>query len=152
VVKRHALSNDPYLDALIYPDNPASREQAVQMLMFAEGFRSYIGSGYQFNDVPVGYWARSWIRTAAAVNGGVVGGYPCGGVGEPCPGTYFRPTNGVTRGQFAKMVMKARGWWPNSYPGQEFEDVPPGSTFYEFVHSVYNQPLVNGEHIMSGYQ
>jgi hypothetical protein len=40
---------------------------------------------------------------------GLVSGYPCGNQGEPCPGTYFRPGNDVTRGQTAKIVYLARG-------------------------------------------
>ena len=42
---------------------------------------------------------------------GIIQGYPCGGVGEPCgPGTlpYFRPNNDVLRGQTAKIVQLAR--------------------------------------------
>ncbi len=39
---------------------------------------------------------------------GIAGGYPCGGVGEPCvPPTnraYFRPNNAATRGQMSKMA------------------------------------------------
>ena len=42
---------------------------------------------------------------------GVISGYPCGGAGEPCPGTYFRPNNNVTRGQTSKIVANT------FYPG-----------------------------------
>ena len=42
---------------------------------------------------------------------GIVNGYPCGGVGEPCgPGNlpYYRPNAGVTRQQMAKFTDLAR--------------------------------------------
>jgi hypothetical protein len=38
---------------------------------------------------------------------GVMGGYECGGEGEPCDDEnrpYFRPYNNVTRGQASKIV------------------------------------------------
>ncbi len=39
---------------------------------------------------------------------GFIGGYPCGGPGEPCVPPlnrpYFRPAGNVTRGQAAKIV------------------------------------------------
>jgi hypothetical protein len=46
---------------------------------------------------------------------GIVGGYPCGGTGEPCvpPGNraYFRPNNTATRGQMSKIAANA--FYPN---------------------------------------
>jgi hypothetical protein len=43
---------------------------------------------------------------------GIVSGYPCGGVGEPCnpPGNlpYYRPNNNVTRGQMSKFLDLGR--------------------------------------------
>jgi len=35
-----------------------------------------------------------------------VSGYTCGNP-EPCPGSYFRPVNPVTRGQTAKFISNA---------------------------------------------
>ena len=38
---------------------------------------------------------------------GVIGGYQCGGPGEPCDSenrAYFRPYNTLTRGQLAKIL------------------------------------------------
>ena len=56
----------------------------------------------QFTDVPSGSTFYSYIRCLACR--GIVGGYPCGGPSEPCPGPYFRPNNQVTRGQVNKIV------------------------------------------------
>ena len=43
---------------------------------------------------------------------GVISGYTCGGVGEPCVAPnnrpYYRPSNGVTRAQMAKFVENGR--------------------------------------------
>ena len=45
---------------------------------------------------------------------GVIGGYPCGAPLEPCDNQnrpYFRPSNGLTRGQTAKIVSNT--FFPN---------------------------------------
>ena len=78
--------------------------------------------------------SKLWIERLAGR--GIIGGYPCGGPGEPCvaPGNrpYFRPNANVTRGQLAKIVSGAAGW-TETPTGQTFADVPPGSTFYLYI-------------------
>jgi hypothetical protein len=77
---------------------------------------------------------------------GIVTGYPCGGPGEPCGTTgdpYFRPNSNVTRGQIAKIVSNAAGF-TEPVSGQTFEDVPPGSTFYEFVQRLTDREIMTG--------
>jgi carboxypeptidase T len=63
-------------------------------------------TGRQFEDVPPSHPFYEWIEKLAAL--GVMGGYPCGGLNEPCvpPNNrpYFRPANNVTRGQSARIV------------------------------------------------
>jgi hypothetical protein len=53
-------------------------------------------------DVPEGSTFWEWVEALATT--GAIQGYPCGGPGEPCPGTYFRPVYVVTRGQASKIV------------------------------------------------
>ena len=62
----------------------------------------------QFADVPATNPFYDYIRCLACR--GIVGGYPCGSPGEPCPGLYFRPDTNVTRGQVAKIVAEAAGF------------------------------------------
>ncbi len=85
-----------------------------------------------FNDVPVGSTFYDYIRCLACR--GIVGGYPCGGPGEPCPGSYYRPNNNVTRGQVSKIVAESAGF-SDAVPStqQTFEDVAPSSTFWLFI-------------------
>ncbi len=62
-------------------------------------------SGQQFEDVAIG--STYYTYTYRLVSRTIMGGYPCGGTGEPCrPGNlpYFRPNNNATRGQTAKIV------------------------------------------------
>ncbi len=95
----------------------------------------------QFEDVPVGSTFYTFIRCLACQ--GIVGGYPCGGPGEPCPGSYYRPGNNVTRGQLAKIVSSAAGFG-EPVSGQLFEDVPPSNTFYLWIGRLSQRGYVGG--------
>lgn len=61
--------------------------------------------GQTFEDVLPGATFYTFTERLASRN--IMGGYPCGGTGEPCgpeSRPYFRPANNVTRGQTAKIV------------------------------------------------
>ena len=76
----------------------------------------------------------------------MVSGYPCGGAGEPCDPQnrpYFRPSNNVTRGQIAKIIANGSKF-TDPVLGQTFEDVAPGTTFYEFVGRMASRSIING--------
>ena len=66
--------------------------------------------GYIFADVPPTHPFFNYIESAAEQ--GIINGYNCGGVQEPCDQfnrPYFRPNNKVTRAQVMKIVMIAAG-------------------------------------------
>ncbi len=97
----------------------------------------------QFTDVSPGSTFYTFIRCLACR--GIVGGYPCGGTGEPCPGSYFRPTNNVTRGQVSKIVSESAGFQdvvPS--PQQTFQDVAPGSTFALWIERLSMRGIIGG--------
>ena len=103
--------------------------------------------GLNFADVPPGSTFHSFISCLACK--GHIGGYACGGPGEPCNPTndpYFRPQSNITRGQIAKVVANAAGL-RNDVPldAQSFQDVPPATTFWLYVErlSIYG--------MMAGY-
>jgi hypothetical protein len=76
---------------------------------------------------------------------GIVGGYPCGGPGEPCPGSYYRPNNNVTRGQVSKIVSESAAFTdPVPSTQQTFEDVPPGSTFAQWIERLSTRGIIAG--------
>jgi hypothetical protein len=97
-----------------------------------------------FEDVPPGSTFYLYIERMASR--GIIAGYPCGGAGEPCmPGSrrYFRPNANSTRGQIAKIVANAAGF--SDPPGaQRFEDVLPGSTFFDYIQRLANRGIVDG--------
>jgi hypothetical protein len=98
-----------------------------------------------FQDVPVGSTFFPYVETAAANN--VIGGYACGGSGEPCvpPGNkpYYRPNASVTRGQLTKMVSLAFNF-TEPVTGQTFEDVPSTATFYSYTQRLAARNIIGG--------
>ncbi len=102
-----------------------------------------------FVDVPPSNTFYPYVQWMACR--GYIQGYPCGGLGEPCqpPGNapYFRPSNDVTRGQLLKMVTNAAAWpiiTPSSGNPPHFMDVPPGSTFFDYVETGYSHGIIGG--------
>jgi subtilisin family serine protease len=87
-----------------------------------------------FTDVQPTDTFYTWIRCLACR--GIISGYSDG---------TFRPNNNITRGQIAKMVSGAAGF-TEPVPTQMFEDVPPGSPFYDFI------GRLAGRGHMGGYQ
>ena len=86
----------------------------------------------QFTDVPEGSTFYSFIRCLACR--GIVNGYP---------DSTFRPNDNVTRGQLSKIVSNAAGY-SEPVGAQLFEDVVPGSTFYDFVQRLASRGYING--------
>jgi hypothetical protein len=82
--------------------------------------------------VPVGSTFYSYIHCLACQ--GVINGYPDG---------TFRPNNNVTRGQAAKIAGSCGPIQCNP-TGQTFEDVAPGSTFYDTIEHLAQLGIVNG--------
>ncbi|HEX9990875.1 MAG TPA: S-layer homology domain-containing protein [Chloroflexia bacterium] len=99
--------NRPYFR----PSNNATRGQLVKIVSNAAGLGD-TGAAQIFADVAPGNDFYTWVQRLASRS--MVGGYPCGGGGEPCDGQvrpYFRPYNDVTRGQASKII--ANSFFPN---------------------------------------
>jgi len=99
-----------------------------------------------FRDVPASNPFYAYIETAAADQ--IVSGYACGGVGEPCPGAYFRPFANVTRGQLSKIVVVAAnhvfGWDIINPATPTFSDVPANSAFYAYIETAVCHQVISG--------
>jgi hypothetical protein len=121
-----------------------TRGQLSKIVSNSAGFND-VPSGQQFEDVPVGSTFYTFIYRL--VHRGFINGYQCGGPNEPCvpPGflPYFRPNNNATRGQISKIDANAAGF--NDPPsGQQFEDVPPGSTYYTYTYRLVSRGVMQG--------
>ena len=93
--------------------NNATRGQISKIVAGAANLDDIIPNDRQtFEDVPNTHSFWLWIERLSSR--GIIGGYECGGPGEPCmPGNrpYFRPANNTTRGQMAKIA--ANTFYPN---------------------------------------
>jgi hypothetical protein len=90
------------------PNAGATRGQLVKIASESAGFNDAIPADQQtFTDVEPGSTFWLYIERLLANRPSAIAGYPCGGPGEPCDSEnrpYFRPNNGVTRGQASKIV------------------------------------------------
>jgi hypothetical protein len=85
------------------PSNQLTRGQLAKIDSSVRGYSDQIPQSRQsFVDVPPS--STFWLYIERVYIHGVISGYACGGGGEPCPGTYFRPGNNVTRGQTSKII------------------------------------------------
>ena len=126
------------------PGNNVTRGQLAKIVSNSASFSDPAGP-QQFEDVPVGSTFFDYIWRLAFR--GIISGYPCGGPGEPCIAPdnrpYFRPNADVTRGQLSKIVAEAAGL-TQPVGAQQFEDVPPGHTFYDYIWRLTDLGIMNG--------
>jgi hypothetical protein len=133
-----------YADGTFRPNNLVTRGQLSKIVSNAAGFIDP-QTTQMFQDVPVGSTFFDFIGRLASR--GYIGGYACGSPGEPCvpPGNlpYFRPNNNATRGQISKIVSNAAGF-SEPHTEQTFQDVAPGSTFYDFIERLASRGVMGG--------
>ena len=96
--------NRPYFR----PNANVTRAQIAKIVVIAAGWSLVEPATASFQDVPPNSTFFSYIETAYQHQ--IVGGYTCGGAGEPCDAQnrpYFRPGNNATRAQISKLVTLA---------------------------------------------
>jgi hypothetical protein len=112
--------NRPYFR----PQNNATRGQVSKIVAEAADLGG-TPTGQTYTDVPPDHPFYLWIERLSAL--GAMGGYACGGPGEPCDPqnrAYFRPGNNVTRGQASKIV--ANTFFPDcSTPSRSADATSP---------------------------
>jgi hypothetical protein len=97
-----------------------------------------------FEDVDPANTFYTWINRLA--NRGFMGGYPCGGEGEPCGidnRPYFRPFANATRGQLAKIVSNAAGV-VGTPRGQFYADLLEEHPFYVWIMRLTQLAVMSG--------
>jgi hypothetical protein len=132
-----------YADGTFQPGINVTRGQLSKIVSLAAGFGE-VHTDQTFEDVAVGSTFYQFVERMASR--GIIGGYACGGVGEQCgPNNlpYFRPSANATRGQISKIVSIAAGYADDPGP-QIFEDVMPGSTYFDFVQRLANRGIMAG--------
>jgi len=129
------------------PYNNTTRAQMVKIVVLGYGkaIVTPAGGNHTFADVLPSNPFFAVVETAGADN--IVSGYNCGGPNEPCDSAhrpYFRPYANVTRGQLSKIDVVAAGWALRNPVIGSFEDVLPGTAFYQFVEAAYCQGVISG--------
>jgi hypothetical protein len=138
-----------YSDGTFRPNNNVTRGQLSKIVSNAANFTDAPGS-QAYQDVPPSSTFYAFVQRLSSR--GIIGGYACGGPGEPCvpPGNlpYFRPNSNSTRGQIAKIVVNtavATLSWSLLNPGTStFQDVTAGSTFFRYVETAYSHAILAG--------
>ena len=137
-----------YADGTFRPGSPITRAQVTKYIVNAAGITDAIPADRQtFVDVPHDH--PFWLFVEQAAAHGLISGYSCGGPGEPCPGTYFRPGTNLTRAQLTKIVTNAVG--PTEpVSGQLFEDVPAAFPLYAYVERMALHGVISGYGVRGG--
>lgn len=132
-----------YPDGSFGPNNSITRGQLAKVVANAAGY-SENHVEQSFADIAPGSTYYIYIQRLASRS--ILGGYACGGVGEPCNTSrlpYFRPNADTSRGQIAKIIAAAAGY--SDPPGSpRFQDVTPGSTFYTWVQQLASRNVMSG--------
>ncbi len=119
-----------------------TRGQAAKIISNAAAYADVIPPSQQtFKDVPT--TSAFWVYIERVHLHGAISGYQCGGTGEPCPGSYFRPGANLTRGQLAKIDTTVAGY-TDTPTGQTFVDVPTTSTFYIYIERAHIHNIISG--------
>jgi hypothetical protein len=132
-----------YADGTFRPGNNITRGQIAKIVSNAAGFTEPV-TGQTYTDVPTTQTFYEWIERLSAR--GVMGGYVCGGPGEPCDDegrAYFRPGADATRGQLSKIAANAAGF-NEPVTGQYYADVPTSHTFYIWIERLTNRGVMSG--------
>jgi N-acetylneuraminic acid mutarotase len=131
-----------YADGTFKPDNLVTRGQLAKIVSNAAAFADNPDPQI-YQDVSSTNPFYEWINRLS--RRGYMGGYTCGGPGEPCVGNrpYFRPFANATRAQTSKIVSNAARY--NDPPtGQTFEDVPSSHPFYVEIQRLASRGIMGG--------
>ncbi len=106
---------------------------ALSMVLVFFAVRPAPASAAGFPDVPANYWAKKYIDTL--VSKGVVKGFPDG---------TFKPEAKVTREQFAKMIVAAKGLKLYKPSTPTFTDVSKSRWSYGYVEAAVKAGYIKG--------
>jgi len=132
-----------YADGTFRPGNEITRGQIAKMVSNAANLQDDPGPQI-YEDVDTSNTFYTWINRLSIH--GYMGGYPCGGEGEPCGidnKPYFRPFANATRGQLAKIVANAGGVI-GTPTGQFYADVAEDHPFYVWIMRLTNLGVISG--------
>ena len=141
-----------YSDNTFKPFNNTTRAQMTKIVTLAFNLALVTPPATgTFADVDSSSVFYQLIETAAAR--GLVSGYTCGGINpqtgtaEPCTTgnrPYFRPSNFVTRGQLAKIVVLGAAFPLINPAVPSFTDVATDNVFYQSIETAVCHGIISG--------
>jgi hypothetical protein len=140
-----------YPDGTFHPGSTATRGQFSKMDTLGMAWPLQNPPDNTFHDVPIGSTFYPYVETAYTQT--VISGYPCSSPNEPCDPQsrpYFRPNSNITRAQIAKIIVLSKGWPLLNPSAPTFTDIPPGSTFYQYIETAVNHAILSGYPCGSG--
>jgi subtilisin-like proprotein convertase family protein len=127
------------------PGASVTRGQMMKMVVNAAGWLYSNPEKSSYADVTADSPFALFIETGA--DRGIIGGYPCGGPGEPCDERdrpYFRPNNNITRGQLSKVLALARSYMLPVRSTPTFADVASTDPFYRYIEALSEEGIIGG--------
>lgn len=122
----------PYKE--IKPERIVTRAEMATTLTRALGAEPTPVENSRFSDVPAHVWYGPAINYLASIN--VVNGFPDG---------KFKPSDPVTRAQFASFIVRAFPQYsPVEAPARIFTDVSPSSTHAATIQALYEAGITGG--------
>ena len=131
--KSHDAYINGYADGTVKPDGKITREEIAAILYRVSNDASAIvASGNKFNDVSADRWSASAIECMARI--GVINGYTDGS---------FKPSNNLTRAEFAALVSRFANL-SNNGTNKIYNDIDASNWAYKYVMELSNAGYMNG--------
>ncbi len=130
-----------------YPGRLITRAELTAIMVRSQSWSLITPPTPSFSDVPISYFAYSYIETALAHH--AISGYtdnisshPCAdaGVGSPC----FLPNNYVKRDETTVIIVRASGFPLITPPNPSFTDVPTTYWAYSAIETAHARGIVSG--------
>ncbi|MGM3307235.1 DUF1565 domain-containing protein [Anabaena sp. WFMT] len=129
---RYDLNNSTKVNRIVAIGNDIDQKRIFGAVDFVAATVNQPGGPVVFQDVPTGYWAKTYIEALAAQN--IIAGFPDG---------TFKPNEPVTRAQFATIITKALTP-PAKRTAIQFRDVNSNFWAYGAIQSAYQSQFVAG--------
>lgn len=135
----HPNSSDPVTVTVAAPVSPTfpvdiERVHASASAMYTTTayLITFVGH-HPFSDLGIDNWASDYVEYL--VSQGAISGYSDG---------TFRPNDNVTRAQFAKMLVLAKGWQVQTPASPSFGDVASGYWAYGYIETAVSHGVISG--------
>lgn len=129
-ILRYYQATNGYADGSFKPKNTITRAEALKMIVDGLKISKQTCTTLPFTDLPTGHWINDYVCTAYQT--GIATG----------SGNSFKPWVNITRAEFVKMLVKAKGL-TLSTTATQFTDAK-GTEFDTYIATAHAAQLVSG--------